>query len=279
MKKLLLTVLFGVALTGCSKEQDKPADAVLVTVGKTSISDRALDVFLRSTISEDAYFAADEGFKKNALESLVQTRAMAVVEEETLNADDLADLESKVAFYRDKLLATQYLNKHLKKEPISLDKLKDYYDRNQDQFREEGKKKFRAITSVGRLTDGQRQDVVKAFEAAAPGQDLQALVQKLVADGLPVRYQTADMKPSLLPEPLKGLVNKLGQNQAGKHLRGQILAYAVVDEEVSGVQKPFAAVVEEVRTRMAPVYMKDAVAEVVKVAIGKVAVEYKNREN
>src|SRR3954470_22527960 len=110
-------LLLVLAVVGTGKNADKKVslpgeDKVLAKVGASSITQYDVDRTARETFGKDTAAQLDPGVKKRLLESLVQARAIAQAREKELAPVEVAEVDRKVAAYREEVLVRQYLEKH-----------------------------------------------------------------------------------------------------------------------------------------------------------------------
>jgi hypothetical protein len=214
--------------------------------------------------------SSDENRKK-MLESLVSSRAMAILEEKQLSAEQKNDLDKKVAAYREELLVKSYLQEHADIQPVSNDMVKTYYAENALEFAEEPQYRFEVLTSYGEVTEDQRKEILNALATAKNTKDWKALEQKLIKNKLPIKHQTAKARPGLLSADIRALLEKTAPvseiSAINKTPRvsdvdvKQTIKVVRVLEITPGAVKPIAEVSANIRKRLAPIMMKQAVAE------------------
>lgn len=285
--------------TGCSGDKDSASDkpptvspgkqdfsnagsdqeingAVLARVDGLAITESDLDRLVYRIGGEGAEalvsqaLANDENRKK-MLESLVSSRAMAILQEKQLSAEQKNDLDKRVAAYREELLVKNYLQEHADVQPVSNEMVKAYYTENEREFTEEPQYRFEVLTSYGEVTDDQRKEILAVLATAKNTKDWEALEKKLMKSKLPIKHQTAKARLGLLSADIRALLEKTAPvseisaiNKAPRVSDvdvKQTIKVVRVLEITPGAVKPLAEVSANIRKRLAPIMMKQAVAE------------------
>jgi hypothetical protein len=261
--------------------------SVLAQVNDTTITEDDLERLLlrvggENALAFQAQALSNENSRKNMLESLISSRAMALSSEKALNDHDLVDLNKKVAAYREELLVKNYLNEHANVQAVSNTMVKEYYQKHQQEFSDESQYHFEVLTSYGELSDVQRKQVIKAFGQAKTNTDWKQLEKKLIKSQLPIRYQKAKARLSLLTPDIQELLKKTASPSAiSKTSISEVLVKPIIKvikvlEVIPGALKPLAEVSANIRKRLAPVMMKQAIAEASKQARANVEISYQS---
>lgn len=270
------------ALGGCEDDsrqalRDAPVEpsAILATVDGTPITRDQLELTIERTLGDSAPLFASEGVERKILESLVSSRAMARLAERELDAAERARLELKAQAYREELLVRHYLEAYAEPEPVTMAMVSDYYQRHPDEFGGGVVKSFETIASTRPLEERERTELI----ALLSGPEMQhknweALVAKLHSDGKPLEYRHSRLKPDLLEQPLRSLVEPTAVGAiAPLHVKGQLLLVRVTAEQQLPA-RPLAEVSGEIREKLAPRMLKQAVQGLSVKALQAVKVEY-----
>lgn len=271
-----------VLLAGCNDDSkqalsDVPLEpsATLVTVDKTPITRAQLELTIERTLGESAPLYANEEVERKILESLVSSRAMALLAERELNAGEREQLELKTQAYREELLVRNYLAAHANPEPVTNEQVADYYNRYQDEFGGGVEKTFEIIASDQDLEPAQRTELITLLSGPqVQGNDWQKLVADWRQAGKPLQYRQSRLKLELLEQPLRSLVEPTAAGSiAPLYVDGQLLLVRVTAEQKLPA-KPLAEVSGQIREKLAPQALKQVVKSLSSEALKAVDVQY-----
>ncbi len=274
-----------VLLAGC-KDDSKQAlnevpvepSATLVTVDKTPITRAQLELTIERTLGESAPLFANEEVERKILESLVSSRAMALLAERELDASEREQLDLKAQAYREELLVRHYLEAHANPEPVTAEQVADYYNRHQDEFGGGVEKSFEIIASDQELEPAQRTELITLLSGPqVQGKDWQKLVADWRQAGKPLQYRQSRLKVELLEQPLRSLVEPTAAGSvAPLYVDGQLMLVRVTAEQQLPA-KPLAEVSGTIREKLAPQALKQVVKNLSSEALKAVQVQYSSR--
>ncbi|SIP86954.1 hypothetical protein SAMN05878282_1016 [Aquipseudomonas alcaligenes] len=278
-------LLVGWGLVGCEddsqqalKEVPVEPSATLVTVDESPITRAQLELTIERTLGDSAPLFANEEVERKILDSLVSSRAMALLAERELDASEKQQLDLKAQAYREELLVRHYLQAHATPEPVSTEMVADYYKRHPEEFGGGVEKSFEIITSTAELDERLRSELI----ALLSGVDVQkgdwpALVESWRAAGRPLEYRQNKLRPEMLDQPLRGLVESTSAGSvAPLYSNGQLLLVRVTAEQQLPA-RPLAEVSGAIREKLAPQALKKAVKELSAKAVEQVKVQYSSR--
>lgn len=279
-------LLAALLLAGCRDDDGAEAlaqvpvepSATLVTVDESPITRAQLELTVERTLGESAPLFANDEVERKILDSLVASRAMALLAERELDAGERAQLDLKAQAYREELLVRHYLEQHATPEPVTSEQVADYYQRHPEEFGGGVEKSFEIITSDQELDETQRAELIALLSGAeVQGNDWQKRVAAWRAAGKPLEYRSNRIKPELLEQPLRSLVEP---TQAGSiaplYVNGQMLLVRVTAEERLPA-RPLSEVSGEIREKLAPQALKQAVKSLSEEATRQVKVQYSSR--
>lgn len=275
-------LLVGLLLAGCenSAEQalkDVPVEpsATLVTVNDTAITRAQLELTIERTLGDSAPLFANEEVERKILDSLVSSRAMALLAERELDASAREQLDLKAQAYREELLVRHYLQAHASPEPVSSEMVADYYNRHPEEFGGGVEKSFEIIVSTVELNEAQRAELITLLSGPqVQAKDWAALVAGWRSAGKPLEYRQNRLKPELLEQPMRSLVEPTAKGViAPLSTDGQLLLVRVTDEQQLPAQ-PLAEVSGKIREKLAPQALKKAVKELSAQAVKEMQVQY-----
>jgi hypothetical protein len=259
--------LLGFGVSACNHKAPAAAklagdDAVLAEVEGTQITKYDVELAIKSMFGESGAGQLDEASKKRVLESLVQSRAMASKRAQELSAQETAELERKVAVYREELLVKQYLIAHTKPEGVSTQMVEAYYAQHPEQFGGKHTRAYELIASTRELLDAERGCVITALKDPGAHKDWPAWVAELQKKNLPVSYQRGAGTDAVLHPSLQTLVTRLGIGESSALTFVQGRAYVLrVTGETQAPAKPLSEVSAEIRKTLVPVQLKKSVKE------------------
>jgi hypothetical protein len=271
-----------VLLAGCNDDSkqalsDVPLEpsATLVTVDKTPITRAQLELTIERTLGESAPLYANEEVERKILESLVSSRAMALLAERELDASEREQLDLKAQAYREELLVRHYLEQHANPEPVTNEQVADYYGRHQDEFGGGVEKSFEIIASDQDLEPAQRTELITLLSGPqVQGKDWQKRVADWRQAGKPLQYRQSRLKLELLEQPLRSLVEPTAAGSiAPLYVDGQLLLVRVTAEQKLPA-KPLAEVSGQIREMLAPQALKQVVKSLSSEALKAVDVQY-----
>ena len=279
-------LLAAALLTGCRDDDGADAlaqvpvepSATLVTVDGSPITRAQLELTVERTLGESAPLFANDEVERKILDSLVASRAMALLAERELDAGERAQLDLKAQAYREELLVRHYLEQHATPEPVTSEQVADYYQRHPEEFGGGVEKSFEIIASDQVLEEPQRAELIALLSGAeAKGRDWQKQVAAWRAAGKPLEYRSNRIKPELLEQPLRGLVETTEAGSiAPLYADGQLLLVRVTGEERLPA-RPLSEVSGEIREKLAPQSLKQAVKSLSEEATRQVKVQYSSR--
>lgn len=282
---ILGCLLVGWGLVGCDddsrqalKEVPVEPSATLVTVDESPITRAQLELTIERTLGDSAPLFANEEVERKILDSLVSSRAMALLAERELDASEKQQLDLKAQAYREELLVRHYLQEHATPEPVSTEMVADYYNRHPDEFGGGVEKSFEIIASTTELDERQRSELIALLSGTeAQKGDWQALVASWRAAGRPLEYRQNKLRPEMLDQPLRSLVETTAAGGlAPLYTDGQLMLVRVTAEQQLPA-KPLAEVSGAIREKLAPQALKKAVKELSAQALEQVKVQYSSR--
>jgi hypothetical protein len=280
--KRLGYLLLGLLLAGCEEKsrqalENVPVEpsATLVVVDDSAITRAQLELTIERTLGESAPLFATEEVERKILESLVSSRAMALLAERELGASERAQLDLKAQAYREELLVRHYLQTHATPEPVTTEQVVDYYNRHPDEFGGGVEKSFEIIGNSQTLDEAQRTELIALLSGPQVQDDnWQALVATWRSAGKPLEYRQSRLKLELLEQPLRSLVEPTAVGSiAPLYINDQLLLVRVTDEQRLPA-KPLNEVSGSIREKLAPQALKQAVKSLSAKALKQVKVEY-----
>ncbi|WP_053982159.1 peptidyl-prolyl cis-trans isomerase [Marinagarivorans algicola] len=270
-------------VTPTSKDSAQPAPTnaivdvsvgapVLARVNKQTITDAHLD-FALSRLTAGSVVPINDVLKSKVLESLISSRAMAILQAQTLTPAAQKQLALKVAAYREELLVKDYINAHSTPVPVTNAQVKAYYQNNLKDFGGDNIKSFEYIESAQVQDDNTVATLKEALNTLAYASDWAKAAAALRAQGLPVTFKQAKMREQLMKAPFKSVVEATPAGQKTAVHVGDTLWVLKVTRHQTMAAKPLAQVSHQIRKALAPLQIKAAIKAVSDQARQKVIIE------
>jgi len=279
---LVAALLF---LGGCGPDADQALNqtpvepaVVLATVDGTPVTRAQLELAIERTLGESAPLFANAEVERKILDSLVSGRAMARLAERDLSPAEREELELRTQAYREELLVRDYLKKHAEAQPVTTEMVAQYYQRHPEEFGGGVEKRFEIITTSGVLTEQARDPLIRQLsDPKLATADWRARVESWRATGTPVEFRVGQARAELLEQPLRGLVESTPAGKVAPLSSSDGLMLVRVTEEKRLPARPLAEVSGEIREKLAPLQLKQAVKQLGATALGSVKVEYSSQ--
>jgi hypothetical protein len=250
-------------------------EKVLARVNDSEISAYELQASLERSFGPERAAAADQRLRRQVLESLVLSRAVALAREAELDLVAKAELERKVAVYREELLVKQYLAKHQPPTPVSNEQAERFYREHPERFGGGQTKRYELIGSERELASGERETLLRALEGGAERADWSAWVKELRAKGMPLVFVTGRGNEGALQSKLRGLIAALAPGQASPvtFVEGRAYLVRVVASE-SIAPTPFDQVKPQIKELLTPIQVKESLQKARTTVMRRTRVQY-----
>jgi hypothetical protein len=250
------------------------ADPLLAKVGETEIRQSQLDVLIGRL---DAPMAAvlNVELEEKMLQSLVRARALAIVAERNMNAEEKVQIEARVQAFRDELLAQHYLQNQVVPRPVTTDQVKQYYETHLEEYTIPGRVEFEYLsTGAGsRLEEEARKKVIGALATANEQRNWRTYAETLQSRKLPVEFKSAQLQPHLVAEPLRSHVQTLVAGETSDLVYGEQIYIVRVVSRGEDLVRPLHEVSAEIRKKLAPMQLKQALSESAQQVLQEIKVE------
>ena len=253
---------------------------VIATVNEQPIVDDDVDFFMAKRLNVLPHQQLDTRIRTKVLDSLVASKAMALMIESQLGSEELAEIERQVAFYREELLTKRYLQDHADPQPVSHAMVQQYYEEHPEEFGGKRLKTIEWVATLNEVDDRNDKAVMDLFTQLGKNTvgdtgGWEAPVKALNASAPKVSYKAGSFSMALLPPRIADLVKRTEVGEtSGIHVFDKKMhrLRVIGVKEVPG--KPLSEVSHEIRKKLAPMQMRDAVKLVTKEALEKVDVKY-----
>lgn len=237
-----------------------PQASAIVMVDGTPITEQALEQAMERFFSSVGEIRDRERVERQVLKSLISSRAIARLSEAELDSHDTQALEYKVSAYREELLVKRYLQNHATPQPVSSDMVETYYQEHKEEFGGGTNNRFELIQTTRALNEDERRQLIKLFGSLAQESDWKNWAEQHRDE--PIGWRQLNAKTELLQQPLRNLVEgtEVGAT-SGLHIDEQLTLVRVNGRDEIPA-KPLMQVSAEIRRKLAPVKMKEAIKEI-----------------
>jgi len=257
-------------LAGCSSEQGN----IVARIGDIEITEKEfqdqLDIMMKPQQAKELSAKA----KANVLKSLMLGRVMQQRSYTQMSEQEKNNLEIRVQAYRNKMLVNHYLQKQSNIAPVSEKMAHDYYMNNLDKYGQSSNKSYSLVTTVSRVTDNQRSEIITRYQKLKATNDIDKIYK-----GLNASAQFSLSKHVLNKKTSKTAVDKLvanlspGSVSSLSWIKGRPVIVKVITEDVQKAT-PFNEVKADIRKALAPVQVKNAIRNESKKIFKSLKVEY-----
>ncbi len=202
-------------------------------------------------------------------ETLINSRAMALLADSGMDEQARRELELAVAAYREELLVHRYLKAHVMPQPVGMEMVEEYYRKHPEEFGGGTEKNFELLRAPDGLEEGERNSLIRKISEASKAKNWKALASQL---GEKVTYRKASARVAVLEEPLKSLVSTTAPGNVSplNASKGLIIIRVTAEKTIS--PRPMAEVSSDIRKRLAPIKLKEAVKQAAEDALTQVTV-------
>lgn len=245
----------------------------LVTVDGSAVTRPELEYAL-SRLTAGQLIPSTQTLNEKVLQSLLASRAMALLQERSLTEDAKQQLALQVAAYREELLVKDYINTHASPQSVTNEQVKAYYQKHPKEFGGDNLKTFEYIVGVNVEDDDDKKKLQQALSSLTFANDWQAKAEALKKEGLAVEYKKAKMRESLAQEPVKSLLEKTDAGAMTPVFVAEDVLVLKVTSHQKISAKPFAQVSSEIRKTLAAKEMKAAIKALSTAVHEQVKIEY-----
>ena len=291
---LLALPLVALAVSGCPREADQPgaesaqpADAtpepvVYARVNGTPITDQDLHRAVADRLGGAAFRALGPAARREALESLVLQRAMAMEVERTLEPERRESLDALVKAYREALLAQEFVRRATMDVPFTEEMVEQYWRENPKLFGQRTLKRYEMLRGQPERDEARR---ARALELLAEAEQLangegeasawRELAARAEAQEVGLVHAEGELRPGLLAPRVEKIVASLSPGEISAVVLVDRVPYLVrVIAERTTPPSPYAEVRELARERLQAIELKKAVEGMKDEVLARAEVEY-----
>lgn len=280
INSFIVSALVGVV--GCSDEPKASADlpqankqsemtTVLAEVNGEYITEFDLQTAVNRTFSEADRLHVNSAVQEKLLQSLVVSRAIMQTAKNSFNAQDKSQIEARVQAFREELYVKSYLQKHVTPKPVSTEMVKDYYERNPEEFGAITQKEIEILT----MAEGSSESDINTFLENVPELKNDSNWSSLKkVNGL--RYRKAMAGVGLIsPELETVVINMTSQDKPSVVMVNTVPHLVRVIGTKHLPAKPLSEVSASIRKKLAPIQLKVAVKDLSDRVLSNTKVEYR----
>ncbi|WP_053909615.1 peptidyl-prolyl cis-trans isomerase [Pseudoalteromonas sp. SW0106-04] len=260
-------IVCGVVLLLCACSAEKPQhkqsntqSPVIAKVNQHNITEAELNWVVNDTLGEFAALQLGADTKKKILESLIIKKLMVEQMQQSLDAEQQAEIALAMNVYRDELLAKRYIQEHITASPVSLEQAKHYYDNNLPQFGQRVIRRFAMVSAP--LSKNNTQQSESLLREEAKQFDADSNWQHQAQQHSYFSYSAGHQAEKGLDPFYIGALKKLKPSDVSPvyTYQGKLVKFKLLTEQHIAA-KPFTQVQNEIKKALAPINLKQAIKE------------------
>jgi hypothetical protein len=265
-------------LSGCG-EKTGNAVTVLAQVGDEKITNQDVDFTIERSFDRSQLTTVDASLQQKILDSLIASHAMKQLVMADMQPEEIQKIKNLSKAYEEELYVKEYLQRHVTPAPVTAEMVQDYYNEHPEEFGAETLRDFELLKAPAQLEEAQRDLLLKKIEAIRSASNWSGSA-KAWQQELKLQYQQGRNKAGLLHKTLEQKINAIAQGETSSvfYIDGEL--YLV---RVNGLEqlppKALSEVSDNIRKRLAPLLLRDAVKKASEEARSKVKVVLSAPEN
>lgn len=273
MIRLLPVVLAAFALAACDREPDRE---VLARVNGEPVYAADVNAARERIFGEDGLLEepGEDSVRGELLESVIASRLLARRAEARMSEAELRRLDAQTRAWREEQLLLRHLRESVTPRPVTRQMVRDYYRDNPEAFGAGARYQYEALHLT---TDDEtlRDRAIEALADAAGEDDWAALAERLRAAGIPLDHRQGRARREITDETLLARLRSLEPGESdGLRVEGNTLSRVRLLDVEQAPARPLQEVSEEIRMRLAPLQLRQAVREVMDEALEDAEIEY-----
>lgn len=272
-----LLIFLSIGLTGCDQKQERQDTAqsslVLAKVNGEEITEDDLLFSIERTFSQADMFNFDESLRQKVLDSLIASRAMKQLALQELSEDQLQKIANLTRVYQEELYVKEYLQAHVTPTPVTPEMINEYYEKHPEEFGSLDIRDYEMLVAPANISDAMRDDLLGSIPEIRQTTNWSSSAAKW-DERWGLRHQKARVTEGLLNKVLEQQVNALDKGNTSNvfYIDGQLHLVRVTNL-VKTPPKSLAEVSGDIRQRLAPIMLREAVKNASQEAREKVQVE------
>ncbi|WP_435104207.1 peptidyl-prolyl cis-trans isomerase [Arhodomonas sp. AD133] len=248
---------------------------VLAHVDGTDITAVDLELAVGRLLDGRSTNELDRSTREKVLRSLVRARVIANHQAARLGEADRAELERKVAAYREDLLMKRFLRDEVTAEPVTEEMMREYYDRHPERFGARTVRTYELLTTREEVLPASRDEVLDRLKTLGRTGDWAAAADSISVGGPALRYRQVALDDATVAPRLRKLLRSIEGDERSSitFIRGRpYIARVAAVENIP--PQPLSEVRGQLRRALAPVRVKAALQEASAPLIEAADIEY-----
>lgn len=273
--KAVICLLSLIAVGGCGKDPGLPGEAeILAKVNGSPITRYDLERSVEKSLGQFAVPSVARRMRSAALETLLQSRALAMQAEQELSNEEKRILDKEVAAYRESLLVKEYLVRHSPPRDLSEEQVVAYYREHATRFGAQQIKRYELLGTTKALGGAERVRAMQRLSQAAQQVDWSAYASELQREGIAVSLSLGDLSDTILDSKLREALTPVKEGAVSNLVFVQGRAFI---GRITGIQEvppqPLVEVRAEIEKTLRPVLLREAIQKVGERALSQAKVE------
>lgn len=234
---------------------------VLATVNGDAITEQDVEHTLARTFSQESVAAGSDVLRDKLLDSLIASRAMKQLVLQEMEASEIESIQAKVRAYEEELYVQSYLERHIVPRPVTGEMVRAYYEQHPEQFGSETIRRFELLLAPANL-DEQREAALLADVPGIRAHSNWSERHTQWSQEYGLQLQQGRSRPGLLHSALDRALEQLeeGETSPVVYIDGQLHLIRLIDIQHTP-PKALAEVRDEIRQKLAPLHLREAVKE------------------
>ena len=258
----MMAIIWGLVVIGCRDQIEAPEEDVLAKVNGIPVTALDFEQAALRAYGENYRDTLAPPARKALMESLVLAKAIAQAAEQVFTPEENALIKARVRAYREELLIQKYLAEQVRVSPVTQAQVREYYQNHLEDFGKREKIFYEMVISRHPVGFSNRAVYLEAFDRA-PDKNWQAWVGRLTTQGIPAEYQQGVYENQKFTPTLSTLILSLDENEVSGPVFIDSRLYRVRVARIERVApQPLNAVASDIRRKLAPIAVKNALEEV-----------------
>ncbi len=258
----MMAVVLFVVMVGCRDQIEAPPGDVLAKVNGIPVTASDFEQAALKAYGDNYQEELPPHTRKALIESLVLAKAIAQAAEQSLTPEENALIQARARGYKEELLIQKYLKDKVRVDPVTQEQVRDYYQNHLEAFGKRKKIFYEMAISRNPVGFSERPSYLKAFDRA-PEKDWQAWADQLTAQGVPAEHKKGVYENQRFTKTLSTLLLSLNEKEVSGPVFIDSRLYRVKVDRIEQVEpQPLNAVASEIRRKLAPMAVKNALEKV-----------------
>jgi len=273
--------LSGVLVSVLSACGEKSTAVVLAKVSNETITNQDVDFAIERSFDRSQLTTVDASLQQKILDSLIASRAMKQLVVKDMSQEEITKIKNLAKAYEEELYVKAYLQQHTTPEPVSAEMVQDYYTKHPEEFGAEAVQDFELLKASSQTSgkqdkeqaEKQRDALLKNVGDIRAAKNWSAMALAWQKE-FGVQYQQGRNKAGLLHPMLEQKIRSMKQPDTSDvfYIDGEFYLLRVT-QITQTAPKSLAEVSGDIRKRLAPLMLREAVKKASEEARSKTKVE------